>query len=92
VQQVTERGVFRSVRLAEHSELAAGELGTLLDSAEAVAKRLLAAGYFGPFGIDAYRYQRDGESGFCALSEINARYTMGFAVGFPRHPSELRLT
>ena len=92
VQQVTERGVFRGVRLAQPGELAPDELRALLDSAEAVAKSLVAAGYFGPFGSDAYRYERDGQIGFCALSEINARYTMGFVVGFPRHPSELRLT
>jgi len=91
VQQVTERGVFRAVRLAEPGELTVGELGALSERAEAVSNSLLSAGYFGPFGIDAYRYERDGQSGFCALSEINARYTMGFAVGFPRHPSELRL-
>jgi hypothetical protein len=92
VQQVTERGVFRGVRLAEPGELAASELSALLESVEAVSRSLITAGYFGPFGIDAYRYERAGESGFCALSEINARYTMGFAVGFPRQPSELRLT
>jgi len=91
VQRVTERGVFRSVRLAEPAELATSELRALLERAEAVSKALIAAGYFGPFGIDAYRYERDGKRGFCALSEINARYTMGFAVGFPRHPSELQI-
>ncbi|HEY5374451.1 MAG TPA: hypothetical protein VIK01_12255 [Polyangiaceae bacterium] len=91
VQQVTERGVFRGVRLAEPAELAPNELWALSERAEAVSKALIAAGYFGPFGIDAYRYERDGERGFCALSEINARYTMGFAVGFPRNPSELRI-
>jgi hypothetical protein len=92
VQQVTERGVFRGVRLAEPGELAPYELRALLDSAEAVAKSLVAARYFGPFGSDAYRYERDGQIDFCALSEINARYTMGFVVGFPTHPNELRLT
>src|SRR5882724_11213471 len=44
VQQVTERGVFRGVRLAEPGELAPGELRALLDSAEAVSKLLVAAG------------------------------------------------
>ena len=91
VQQVSERGVFRGVRLAGPSELSTAELRALCERAERVARLLGAAGYFGPFGIDAYRYELAGQAGFCALSEINARYTMGFAVGFPRHPSQLLL-
>ena len=58
---------------------------------ERVARALASAGYFGPFGIDAHRYELEGKSGFCALSEINARYTMGFVTGFPRPPCELSL-
>jgi hypothetical protein len=58
---------------------------SLVPEAERVAAALTAAGYFGPFGIDAYTYRvRRGEGdGAVALqprSEINARYTMGFAV------------
>ena len=48
-----------------------------------VARALYAAGYFGPFGIDAFLY-RD-PAGVVRLqprSEINARYSMGFSVGF----------
>jgi hypothetical protein len=52
---------------------------------------LVKADYFGPFGIDGYRYTLDGASDFCALGEINARYTLGFVTGFPRHPSQLSL-
>jgi hypothetical protein len=92
VQQVTERGVFRGVRLAQPGELSPAESEALFLQGERVARALHEAGYFGPFGLDAYRYEADGESGFCALSEINARYTMGFVTGFPRHPSELYLT
>lgn len=47
-----------------------------------VGPALHEAGYFGPFGIDAFTFR--GESGRVVLvprSEINARYTMGFAVG-----------
>ena len=91
VQQVTERGVFRGVRLAEAGELSSTEQRALLERAERVAAALHAASYFGPFGIDGYRYEAPGMSGFCALSEINARYTMSFVTGFPRHPSELSL-
>lgn len=90
-QIVSERGVFRGVRRAEPGELSQGERGAFTERGRAVAEALLAAGYFGPFGIDGYRYDWDGASGFCALSEINARYTLGFVTGFPRHPSELSL-
>lgn len=91
VQEVTERGVFRGVRRAEPAELTASEERSLFEQAERVAALLSDAGYFGPFGIDAYRYEVAGKSAFCGLSEINARYTMSFVTGFPRHPSELVL-
>jgi hypothetical protein len=86
-QDVSERGTFRGVRLATTLELSASENAALQERTERSARALLEAGYFGPFGVDAYRY----EAGFCALSEINARYTLAFAVGFPRSPSELSL-
>lgn len=89
VQEVSDRGVFRNVRRAGAGELTRGEHEALFARAEQVATALAAAGYYGPFGIDAYRYELDGRTGFCSLGEINARYTMGFVVGFPRHPSEL---
>ncbi|MEI9936000.1 MAG: hypothetical protein WDO69_02120 [Pseudomonadota bacterium] len=91
VQQVSERGVFRGVRLALASELEPAEAAGLYEQAERVAGLLHGAGYFGPFGIDAYRYQLDDRHEFCALSEINARYTMGFAIGFPQPTAELSL-
>ncbi len=91
VQEVTERGVFRGLRLARAQELEVSEERALLAQGERVTQALHSAGYFGPFGIDAYRYQQSGRTGFCSLSEINARYTMGFVTGFPRHPSELVL-
>lgn len=86
VQEVNHRGVFKEVRLASDAELGA-DAPRLYEQGEKVAQALAEAGYFGPFGIDAYRHTR----GFCALSEINARYTMGFVTGFPRPPSELSL-
>jgi hypothetical protein len=91
VQLVSERGTYRGVRLADSGELDASEETALRERAEAVARALFGAGYFGPFGIDAYRYELDGRSGFCALGEINARYTLAFATGFPRPPHELEL-
>jgi hypothetical protein len=91
VQTVSERGVFRGVRAARSSELTSQESRMLFEQAERVATALARADYFGPFGIDAYRYRLGASSGFCALSEINARYTMGFVTGFPRRPHELVL-
>ena len=59
--------------------------------AERVAAALTAAGYFGPFGVDAYRYRLRRDRPVAAGSpdrpvalqprgEINARFTMGFAL------------
>ena len=87
VQGVSDRGVFREIRRAAAGELTSSEREALFERAEAAARALFGAGYFGPFGIDAYRYR----DGFCALGEINARYTMGFVTGFPRPPRELVL-
>jgi phosphoribosylaminoimidazole carboxylase (NCAIR synthetase) len=91
VQEVSERGVFRGIRRASPNELAAEDRRALLQQTERVAEALGRAGYFGPFGIDAYCYEQAGRTGFCALGEINARYTMGFATGFPRCTQELSL-
>jgi hypothetical protein len=90
-QDVSERGTFRGVRPAAAEELSSDEAAALLERADTVARELHRAGYFGPFGIDAYRYGAGDGAGFCALSEVNARYTLGFVTGFPRHPSELSL-
>ncbi|MFN3241067.1 MAG: hypothetical protein ACE37K_06085 [Planctomycetota bacterium] len=61
-----------------------------LDAAHALAAaELSAAGYFGPFSIDAFRYRDErGELRFHALSELNARYSMGFFVGLAERLEE----
>lgn len=54
----------------------------LARQAKVAADALVAAGYFGPFGIDAFTYRgADGEVHLHPLSEINARYSMGFGLG-----------
>ncbi|MDP9150037.1 MAG: hypothetical protein M3O36_08875, partial [Myxococcota bacterium] len=55
----------------------------LREEARRVARALFGAEFFGPFGIDAYSY-RGGDGAPCLQprSEINARYSMGFATGF----------
>lgn len=52
--------------------------GALADEARRVGRALHEAGYFGPFGIDAFVHA----DGLNPRSEINARYSMGFAAGF----------
>lgn len=84
VQDVSERGVYRGVRLAKADEITRDEHERFRASANHVGRALGAANYFGPFGIDGYRYTCDEQTNFCALGEINARYTMAFAMGFGR--------
>ena len=56
----------------------------LVAEASRVAAALAGRGYFGPFGIDAFAYRGPENVTVLQLrSEINARYSMGFAVGFP---------
>ena len=54
---------------------------SLKRAARCAAEALLEAGYFGPFGIDAYRWRAGAAAHFNARSEINARYSMGWATG-----------
>lgn len=63
----------------ELSEVEAEALSLALREA---AVSLRSVGYFGPFGIDGFRYALpDGSVHFCPRCEINARYTMGWAIG-----------
>jgi hypothetical protein len=55
----------------------------LVHEAERVATALHAEKYFGPFGVDAFTYENGSAIALQSRSEINARFTMGFAA--PRH-------
>lgn len=51
--------------------------------AERVAAALASHGYFGPFGVDSYVHRSEnGNLDIQVRGEINARYSMGFAIGF----------
>lgn len=51
----------------------------LEEELERAGHALSAIGYFGPFGIDAFEYERaHGGPGFQPRSEINARFSMGY--------------
>lgn len=82
-QEVDAGDAWRASRLALPDELAAAERAALRAALEEAAAALTAIGYFGPFGIDAFRYRANpDQTAFCACCDVNARYTMGFAVGF----------
>lgn len=58
------------------------ELDALVENAKLAGGALRRAGYFGPFGIDAFRWKDErGLRRWSPRCEINARYSMGWAVG-----------
>jgi len=82
-QVVDDRGAWQRT-------VAEGDAGTmrlrddertsLLRAAERAGAALAAAGYFGPFGIDAFRYRVGARVAFNPMVELNARYGMGFGL------------
>jgi hypothetical protein len=64
------------------SDLAPEEERELRAAHDRSAEALGRAGYFGPFATDAFRWRDGRASRFQPLSEINARYTMGWFAGF----------
>jgi hypothetical protein len=83
-QRCDSRGAWLSTERVDHRALSPRAVADLLhEEVRSVALALCEAGYFGPFGVDAYSYRDDiGSTYFQPRSEINARYSMGFAVGF----------
>ena len=83
-------GALVEQRTDDHGAWLATERSTAgIDlGAGAVAEALAFAGYVGPFGIDAFTWRDpSGDVVLNPRSEVNARYTMGFAIGFGRPPS-----
>jgi hypothetical protein len=81
-QRCDARGAWLSTEpLSPDAEERAREK-TLRDELARVASALDSAGYFGPFGIDAFTYRgAHGEVLLQPRSEINARYSMGWPIG-----------
>jgi len=92
VQTCDARGAWLSTeRVPVHSDAYVALATTLLDEVTHVGGALFRAGYFGPFGVDAFTYEdRDGGTRLQRRSEINARYSMGFPVGFGAPPAPRR--
>lgn len=83
VQVCNEQGAWQDTRPAGEGELSAVEQAAFEASGEECAAALAGIGYFGPFGIDGFRWvDSGGQMQFQSRSEINARYTLGWTVGF----------
>lgn len=82
VQEIDAGDAWRGSRLASASDLHDDERAALREAVDDAATALEGVGYFGPFGVDAFRYRdNDAQMAFCSSCDVNARYTMGFAVG-----------
>ena len=82
VQTIDASGRWLSTRPASPLELNSEERAQLENAARATAQALSRAGYFGPFGLDAFRWRApDGTQHFQPRCELNARYSMGWATG-----------
>lgn len=82
LQHLDDTGAWQSTELAPPGALTALELASLTRAAHRTADALHAEGYFGPFGLDAFRWRApDGQHHFQPRSEVNARYSMGWATG-----------
>ncbi len=82
VSNIDSSGAWVSTTRAAPGALTAAERAALTEQTKATAKALGALGYFGPFGLDAFRWRApDGELHFQPRCEVNARYSMGWAVG-----------
>lgn len=77
-QRCDARGAWLSTHELAPGELFATERDALQKSAREAGEALARLGYFGPFGVDAYRYVEDGREHFQPRSEINARFSMGY--------------
>lgn len=89
-QQMTEDGAWIETRRVRSGELGRDEAYSLVMAAKAVADALAKAGYFGPFGIDAFRWRDEhGKLQWNPRCEINARYSMGWAIGMGKTRPDL---
>ena len=87
-QRCDARGAWLATERVSAHDSAMREIApVMVQEVEQVGAALRGAGYFGPFGIDAFAYRdRRGALHLQPRSEINARYSMGFPVGFGPPP------
>ena len=81
LSRVDGRGVWRGSERAKSGDLRTGERDALFEETLRAGRALALAGFSGPYGVDGFRYRWAGEERFSPRCEINARYSMGWAVG-----------
>jgi hypothetical protein len=82
VQEINAFRCWVASRRASSKDIDGAQAAALRQRARSVAEALFAAGYHGPFGVDAYLWRTpSGSIELNSLGELNARYTMGYAVG-----------
>lgn len=89
-QETTEHGAWTKTECAGGGDLSRADDDRLAEMMQHVGGALAHSGYFGPFGIDAYRHRAvDGSHATILnpLSEINARFTMDWATAFASDPA-----
>ena len=87
LQTVAANGAWTGTQRDETRETQRGDDARLAGTFERVGRALAGAGYFGPFGIDAYRHRTaSGREALNPLSEINARFTMDWAQALAGDP------
>ena len=87
-QTTTASGAWTRTEAAERGAVSGTDDERLGEAAEEAGRALAAAGYRGPFGIDAFRHRIGGPGSrevLNPLSEINARYTMDWTTGMAHH-------
>ena len=83
-QETTPAGAWTRTEAAQPDDVPRADDEALARALERAGRALSSAGYFGPFGIDAFRHrrpERPSESALNPLSEINARFTMDWTTG-----------
>jgi len=83
LQQIDAHGIWRAAMPAGNT-ISADEAQRLYAEVHAVGAALHRACYFGPFGVDAFRYRVGNTFHFQPRSEINARYTMAWGIAGPK--------
>ena len=80
----TSRGGYEGTSVPQDQTAFAEQWADVLAVQRAALERVVAAGYFGPVGIDAVRCRdREGSRRVRPMQDLNARWTMGrLALGF----------